>query len=132
MVNVQLLNFRITMMGDVARPGTFTIKNDRLSLLEAIGLCGDLQLTANRKNILVIRDTNGKRETFRVDITDPEVFNSPAFYLKQNDIVYVEPINSKIRTRSSSSRNISLASSIMSTLSLIASMVFSIITLTEK
>jgi len=132
LVNVQLLNFRITMMGDVARPGTFTIKNDRLSILEAIGLCGDLQLTANRKNILVIRDTNGKRETFRVDITDPEVFNSPAFYLKQNDIVYVEPIDSKIRTRSSSTRNISVISSVMSTLSLVASMIFSIITLTRN
>ena len=120
------------MMGDVARPGTFTIKNDRLSILEAIGLCGDLQLTANRKNILVIRDTNGKRETFRVDITDPEVFNSPAFYLKQNDIVYVEPIDSKIRTRSSSTRNISVISSVMSTLSLVASMIFSIITLTRN
>ena len=61
LVNVQLLNFKITMMGDVAKPGAYTIKNDRVSIIEAIGLAGDLQLTANRKNILVIRDNNGTK-----------------------------------------------------------------------
>jgi polysaccharide export outer membrane protein len=67
LVNVQLLNFKITLMGDISRPGTYTIKNDRISILEAIGLGGDLQLTANRKNILVIRDNNGVKESHRLD-----------------------------------------------------------------
>ena len=87
LVNVQLLNFRIVLMGEFSRPGSYSVKRDRVSVLDAIGMAGDLPLTANRKNILVIRDNNGLKETCRLDITSPNIFESPYFYLKQNDIV---------------------------------------------
>lgn len=134
LVNVQLLNFKITMMGDVSRPGTLAIKNDRVSILDAIGMAGDLQLSANRKNILVIRDNNGVKETYRMDITDPGIFASPCFYLKQNDIVYVEPIRIKQRSRTSSDRSftMSLLTSVISSVSIITSMVITIVNLNRK
>ncbi len=131
LVNVQLLNFKITMLGDISRPGAYTIKNDRVSILEAIGLAGDLQLTANRKNILVIRNNNGTKETCRLDITDPAIFTSPYFYLKQNDIVYVEPITIKQRSRTSSDRSftLSLFTSVLSAVSIVTSMITTIVAL---
>lgn len=134
LVNVQLLNFKITLMGDISRPGSYVVKNDRISILDAIGLGGDLQLTANRKNILVIRDNDGVKESHRLDITDPSVFASPYFYLKQNDIVYIEPIKIKQRSRTSSDRSftMSLLTSVISSVSIITSMVITIVNLKRK
>ena len=134
LVNVQLLNFKITLMGDVSRPGSYTVKNDRVSILDAIGMAGDLQLSANRKNILVIRDNDGAKETHRMDITDPAIFASPYFYLKQNDIVYVEPIKIKQRSRTSSDRSftMSLVTSLISSISIITSMVITIVNLNRR
>lgn len=134
LVNVQLLNFKITLMGDVSRPGSYVVKNDRVSILDAIGMAGDLQLSANRKNILVIRDNNGVKETHRMDITNPAIFASPYFYLKQNDIVYVEPIKNKQRARTSSDRSftMSLVTSLISSISIITSMVITIVNLNRK
>lgn len=130
LVNVQLLNFKVTLMGDFTRPGTYTVKNDRVSILDAIGLAGDLQISANRKNIMVIRENDGKKEIHRLDITQPDIFASPCYYLRQNDVVYVEPIASKQRARNS--RNISVISTVLSSVSVIASMIFSIITLSRS
>lgn len=134
LVNVQLLNFKITMMGDISRPGSYTIKNDRVSILDAIGMAGDLQLTANRTNLLVIRDNNGVKETYRMDITDPGIFASPCFYLKQNDIVYVEPIKIKQRSRKNADRSftMSLLTTLVSSVSIITSMVITIVNLNRK
>ena len=97
-------------------------------------MAGDLQLSANRKNILVIRDNNGVKETYRMDITDPGIFASPCFYLKQNDIVYVEPIRIKQRSRTSSDRSftMSLLTSVISSVSIITSMVITIVNLNRK
>lgn len=134
LVNVQLLNFKITMMGDISRPGALAIKNDRVSILDAIGMAGDLQMTANRKNILLIRDNNGVKETHRMDITDPAIFASPYYYLKQNDIVYVEPIKVKQRSRTSSDRTftMSVLTSLISSVSMITSMVITIVNIKNK
>ena len=90
-VNIQVLNFKISVLGDVNQPGTFRIPNERITLLEAIGLSGDLNITGNRKNVLIIRDVNGEKEEFRVDLTSSDVFSSNAYYLEQNDVVYIEP-----------------------------------------
>lgn len=90
-VNMQILNFKVTVLGEVGNPGTFKIPNERITLLEAIGLAGDLKITGVRKNIMVIRDNNGEKQEFRVDLRDKELFNSPVYYLQQNDVVYVEP-----------------------------------------
>jgi polysaccharide export outer membrane protein len=90
-VNIQIRNFKVTVLGQVQRPGTYTMSSDRVTLLEAIGMAGDLQLTGIRNNVLVIREVSGKREEFRLDLTDKSIYSSPAYYLLQNDVIYVEP-----------------------------------------
>lgn len=90
-VHIQILNYKITVLGDVKVPGTFKIPNERITLVEAIGLAGDLNITGNRKNVLVIRDENGIKTEFRVDLTSKDFLSSPAYYLSQNDVIYVEP-----------------------------------------
>jgi len=129
MVNVQIVNFKITMMGEFARPGAITVRNDRMSILDAIGQVGDLSINANRKNILVIRNNDGVPEHGRIDLTDPALFASPYFYLKQNDVVYAEPNKAKKRNANYSSAqqyNITVFSSIISALSLITSVVIAL------
>ena len=91
MVNVQILNYKVTVLGDVLRPGTFKIPNERITILEAIGLAGDLNITGNRKNVKIVRDENGKKSEYLLDLTSSSIFYSPAYYLQQNDVVYVEP-----------------------------------------
>ena len=97
-INVQFLNFKFTIMGEVNRPMTYNVPNPRITLLEAIGMAGDLSLYANRKEILVIREVNGRREYGTVDLQSPELFSSPYFYLAQNDVIYVEPLRQRIAT----------------------------------
>ncbi len=94
-VNVRWLNFKFTVLGEVSRPATYTLPERSVTVLEAVGLAGDLTNYGNRKNILVIREQDGKREFGRVDLQDRNVFASPYFYLKQNDVVYVEPLKQK-------------------------------------
>lgn len=89
-VNIRILNYKFTILGDVNKPGVYTIPNERITLIEAIGLAGDLNLSGMRKNILVIRDVEGKKTETRVDLTTKDVFNSPVYYLQQNDVIYVE------------------------------------------
>lgn len=90
-VNIQIQNFKVTVLGDVASPGTFTIPNERITLLEALGIAGDLRITGNRNNVLVIRDRHGEKTQYRVDLTTQDVLTSPVYFLEQNDVVYVEP-----------------------------------------
>lgn len=95
-VTVQILNYKVTVLGDVEHPGTFSIPNGRITLLEAIGIAGDLKLTGKRTNVLVIRNEADSTAQYRVDLTTQELFSSPVYYLKQNDVVYIEP-NAKSR-----------------------------------
>lgn len=135
LVNIQITNFKITVMGEVNRPGIFTVKNDRVSILDAFGYVGDLAITANRKNILLIRDDNGEKTFVRLDVTDPDIFASPYFYLRQNDVVYVEPNKVKQKnSRYSQSKqyNVSVFSSIISAVSVITSMVITIVNLKKN
>lgn len=90
-VNIQIRNFKVTVLGQVQRPGTYSLPSDRVTVLEAIGMAGDLQLSAIRNNVLVIRESNGRREEFRLDLTQKDMYTSPAYYLRQNDVIYVEP-----------------------------------------
>lgn len=90
-VHITILNFKVTVLGEVASPNTYRIPNERISILEAIGLAGDLKMTAKRKNVLVIRETPEGRQSIRVDLTSKKLLESPAYYLQQNDVVYVEP-----------------------------------------
>lgn len=122
-VNIHIDNYKITVLGDVVKPGTFKIPNERITILEAIGLAGDLNITGERTNILVIRDQDGKKMTYRLDLTSSDILSSPAYYLQQNDVVYVEP-NSAARSqgtfwRTSGSILISVTSLIVTTISII-------------
>ncbi|PHN01507.1 polysaccharide biosynthesis/export family protein [Flavilitoribacter nigricans] len=92
MVSVRLINFRITVLGEVSNPGTFSVATERITILDALGLAGDLQPYANRTNILITREQNGERFFGRINLQDRNIFESDFFYLKQNDFVYVEPL----------------------------------------
>jgi polysaccharide export outer membrane protein len=88
--NIRFLNYKFTMLGEISRPGVISIPGERINLLEAIALAGDMTYYGRRDNILVIRETNNKRDFARLDITKPEILASPYFYLQQNDVVIVE------------------------------------------
>jgi polysaccharide export outer membrane protein len=115
-ISLRILNFRITVLGEVKTPGTFTIPNERVTILEALGIAGDLLITGERHNVLVIRDEDGKRKEYRIDLTQESIFSSPVFYLQQNDVVYVEPNRAK---RNSSVLNASNTGVVISSLSLV-------------
>jgi polysaccharide biosynthesis/export protein len=95
-VNVRNLNFRISVLGEVARPSLFTIPNDRITLIEALSLAGDATIYGRRDNVLVIREENNKKTFARIDLTKQALFRSPYYYLHPNDIIYVEPSRSRI------------------------------------
>jgi polysaccharide export outer membrane protein len=90
-VSVRILNFKISVMGDVLRPDVFNVQNERITIIEALGLAGDLNVTAKRRNVLLIREYDGKREYLPIDLTSRKLFTSPYYYLQNNDVIYVEP-----------------------------------------
>lgn len=96
LVTVRQLNFKITVLGEVARPSVFNIPNARISLLEAIGMAGDMTIYGKRDNVLLVREENMKKITIRINLNSSDLFNSPYYYLKSNDIIYVEPNRAKI------------------------------------
>lgn len=95
-VDVRYLNFKVSVLGEVKNPSVLTIPNEKVSLLEALGLAGDITIYGNKENVSLIREENGMRKLRRLDLTSGEIFNSPYYYLKSNDIVYVEPKQSKV------------------------------------
>ena len=97
-VNLRILNFKISVLGEVQRPGSFNIQSERITLLEALSNAGDLTIYGKRNNILVIRESNGKKSFSRVDITNSNFSNSPNYYLTQNDVVVVEPNNTRVKS----------------------------------
>ncbi len=119
-VNVRFLNFRITVIGEVTRPGSYSIPNEKVNLLESLGMAGDLTPFARRDNILIIREKDGKQEFARINLSGNTVFQSPYFQLKQNDIVYVDINNRKVpNADQASTRNISLIIGITSSLGIL-------------
>jgi polysaccharide export outer membrane protein len=94
-VQVRFANYKITILGEVARPATYTVPNEKVSVLDALGLAGDLTIYGRRENVLLVRDNNGEKELVRLDLNDSRVFQSPYFYLRQNDVLYVEPGKAK-------------------------------------
>jgi polysaccharide export outer membrane protein len=97
-VNVRYLNFKVTVLGEVNKPTVIDVRNEKISLLEALGLAGDITIYGKKDNILVIREENRKKIIKRLNLNSSEVFASPYYYLKSNDIVYVEPNKSKVAT----------------------------------
>lgn len=123
-VNIRIQNFKVTVLGDVRIPGSYNIPNERITLPEIIGIAGDLNITALRNNILVIRDINGIKTEYKIDLTSKDVFKSPAYFLTQNDVVYIEPNRAK--------RNSSMISSTAGVLISITSLIVTTINLVTK
>ena len=114
-INIRLQNFTVTILGAVNQPGTFPVGGEQITILEALGFAGDLNIRAIRENVLVIRDFNGTKVYTRIDLTSKNVIKSPVYYLTQNDVVYVEPNKSAIRS-STINANTTVAISIASIL----------------
>ena len=116
-VTIRVENFKIAVLGEVKAPSIYNVPNERVSVLEAVAMAGDLQLTGRRDNVLLIRfKGDGSKEVARINLNDPNLLFSPYFYLQQNDILYVEPNKSKARTAYTVPPMLTLSLSILSTL----------------
>lgn len=120
-IQINLINFRITILGEVKLPGTYSIPNEKVNLIQAIGIAGDITTFGDRKEIKVIREINGKHQERIFDLTSKEVFSSDMFYLKQNDIIYVQPNKAKIQNTNNQIfiPFVSVASLVITTINLI-------------
>lgn len=132
-VTVQIKGFKVSIMGEVNSPGVQTMSGDRVTILEALSMAGDLTPSGKRDNILVIREEGDQRVSYVVDLTSSEkVLESPCYYLKQNDVIYVQP-NKAIGVRGSATMTfISASSSILSLIASVLSIVSMIIVLKDK
>ena len=101
-VTVRNLNFKVTVLGEVARPNVISVPNAKISLLEAIGMAGDLTIYGRRDNVLLIREEKGKKLTVRINLNSTELFSSPYYYLKAGDVLYIEPNNARVTSASKS------------------------------
>lgn len=97
-VIIQFADVKFSVLGEVARPGQFSITKDRISLFDALAMAGDLTIYGIRTDVAVAREVNGVRTIEYLDLTSTDIFNSPAFYLQQNDVVYVKPNKYKAQT----------------------------------
>lgn len=119
-------NFKVSVLGEVLRAGSFPVDNEKVSIFEALAMAGDMTIYGKRESVLLIRENNGMRETIRIDIRDKNLVNSPYFYLQQNDIIYVEPNDSKARSSAISSAE-SLSISIVGTLISLSTLIINIL-----
>ena len=129
-VTIEFMNFKVSVLGEVKNPGTYSIEGDKVTVLEAIAMAGDLTIYGLRDEVYVIREENGERQNFKLDLRSKEIFNSPAYYLRQNDIIYVQP--NEVRSGQStinqnSVRSISLWLSITSLLTSISILVVNLV-----
>lgn len=113
-VNVRFMNYKVTVMGEVTRPGTFLLPNERITILEAIGMAGDLTVMGKRSEVLILREKNGVREIGRVNLLSRDILTSPYFYLETNDVVYVEPAPAKFFARERLPQFLTLAAGTLS------------------
>ncbi len=100
-VHIRFLNFKVTVLGEVARPNVITVANEKITILEALGLAGDLTIYGRRDNLLLIREEAGVKTTHRVNLNSSDILSSPYYYLKTNDIIYAEPTPARISSASS-------------------------------
>jgi len=119
-VNVRILNFQVTVLGEVNGPGTFSIEDDHLSITKALSMAGDLTIFGKRSNILIIGEEDGVKTHAYLDLTNANVVNSPHYYLRQNDVVYVEPKG----TRRQSASSLGIASSYISVVSALITIIY--------
>lgn len=123
-VRIYIENFRVTILGEVSRPGMYTVTNEKITLPEAIGLAGDLNIFANRKGITLIREENGEKKYTTIDLTQRDLFNAPYYYLHSGDILYIPPVNGKIAQSDNAYRVIPILLSSLTLIAVLATRIF--------
>lgn len=121
-ININFLNFNVTILGEVKSPGRHAVNKQGMTLFEALALAGDLTIYGKRNNVLISREVDGKMEFARINLNDEAIFASPYYHIRQNDVIYVEPNNS----RAISSQNIPLYLSMITTLGSMATVIVSV------
>lgn len=120
-VVVEFLNFKVSVIGEVNSPGTYTIEGDKVTILQAISLARDLTIFGMRENVSVIRERDGERIIYEVNLCDVDMFKSPAYYLQQNDVVYIQPSEVKARQSTTDDKGLRMTSILVSSGSLVVS-----------
>ena len=120
-VTVEFMNFKVSVIGEVNAPGTYTMTNDKVTILQAISLARDLTIFGLRENVCVIREREGERVIYEINLCDVSMFNSPAYYLQQNDVVYVQPSEVKARQSTTDDKALRMTSIFVSGGSLLVS-----------
>ena len=128
-VTVEFMNFKVSVIGEVNSPGTYTIEGDKVTILQAISLAKDLTIYGMRENVSVIRERDGERTIYEINLCDVSLFNSPAYYLQQNDIVYVQPSGIKARQSTTDDKALRMTSIAVSSGSLLVSVATLLISL---
>ena len=128
-VTVEFMNFKVSVIGEVNSPGTYTIEGDKVTILQAISLARDLTIFGQRENVSVIRERDGERTIYEINLCDVDLFKSPAYYLQQNDIVYVQPSEIKARQSTTDDKALRMTSIFVSGGSLLVSIATLIISL---
>ena len=123
-ININFMNFFVTVLGEVKNPGRHAVNSQGLTIFDALGLAGDLTIYGKRNNVLVSREVDGKMEFARLNLNDQAIFASPYYHIRQNDVIYVEPNNA----RAMSSQNIPLYLSMITTLGSMATVIVSVYT----
>lgn len=118
-VTLRLANFKISVIGDVARPGVYPVQSERITVIEALSMAGDLNITGKRNDILLIRENGGQRQQIRLDLQSKDIFNSPYYYLENNDVLVITPSEAKYASVDSSYRNAGLVISVLSVIALL-------------
>lgn len=116
-VSIRVMNFKVTVLGEVGHPGTYFVNGEKATLLDALGLAGDLTIYGNRQNVLLLRDSEGKQKSVRFNLNDGQALSSPYLYLQQNDVVYVEPRKAKAAANNAArAQTIAIVGSVISVL----------------
>ena len=116
-VQVRFANYKITVLGEVTRPATYTVPNEKVTILDALGLAGDLTIYGKRENVLLVREENGQKAMVRLNLNDRDIFQSPYYYLRQNDVIYVEPGKAKAASNNAArTQTYAIAGSVLSVL----------------
>lgn len=128
-VTVEFMNFKVSVIGEVNAPGTYTIQGDKVTVLQAISLAKDLTIFGMRENVSVIRERNGERTIYEINLCDVSMFDSPAYFLQQNDVVYVQPSEIKARQSTTDDKALRMTSIFVSGGSLLLSLASLIVNL---
>jgi len=124
-VVVRFINFRVTVLGEVSSPGTFTLPTERITILEALGLSGDITEFGRKDNVRIVRENGSVRQIGTIDLTSKDMFNSPFYHLQQNDVVFVEQTRKKTKQQDQQMlvQQIGIASSILTAIALVLNLI---------